>query len=252
MRTIDLNCDVGEERGDEAALLELVTSANIACGFHAGGPRAMRATLDLAARLDVAVGAHPGFPDREGFGRAEMALSAHEIFDIVVYQVGALQALARSAGLPVTHVKAHGALYHAADRQPEVAEALVEAVRLFGARVVLVGSPGGGAEQAARRMAVPFAAEAFADRAYADDGTLLPRSDPRAVLAGTDAEVAERALAMVRDQMLPTVSGGRVPAAFQTLCLHGDDPRAAGRARAIRRAFDTAGIAVAPLHTWVR
>jgi UPF0271 protein len=249
---IDLNCDLGEGQGDDAAILPFLTSTSVACGLHAGGPAVMRRTVDEAARLGVAVGAHPGFDDRAGFGRVELALPASELYDLTAYQIGALAVFARRAGVPIAHVKAHGALYHLAARSAEAARAIAAATREVAGDVVFVGAPGSQMEAAAREHRLPFAAEGFADRTYGDDGRLLPRSDPRALVAGDDAAVAARAVEMVLSQRVPTAAGVTLPMPLHTLCLHGDDPRAAGRARAVRSALEQAGVTVAALGTWLR
>jgi UPF0271 protein len=248
---VDLNCDVGEGQGNDAAILPFVTSANVACGLHAGGPSVMRATVDEAARLGVAVGAHPGFADRARFGRVELELPPQEIYDLCAYQIGALGAFARRAGVALAHVKAHGALYHQAARQPEVAAAVAAAAREAAGAVILMGAPASEMEPAARARGLRFAAEGFADRGYGPDGRLLPRDLPGALVAGDDDAIAARAVEIVRTQRVP-IEHGTLALATQTLCLHGDDPRAAGRARAIRRALEQAGITVAPLAAWLR
>jgi UPF0271 protein len=248
---VDLNCDVGEGQGDDAAILPFVTSANVACGLHAGGPSVMRATVDEAARLGVAVGAHPGFADRAGFGRVELTLSPPEIYDLCAYQIGALAAFARRAGVTIAHVKPHGALYHQAAREAAIAAAVAAAVRETAGQAYLVGAPASEMEPAARARGLRFAAEGFADRGYGADGRLLPRDRPGALVEGEDAAIAARAVEMVRTQHVP-IEGGSLALPTQTLCLHGDDPRAAGRARAIRRALEGAGITVAALGHWLR
>jgi UPF0271 protein len=247
---IDLNCDLGEGQGNDAAILPHVTSANVACGLHAGDPTAMRRTVEEAARLGVAVGAHPGFADRARFGRVELELPAEEIRDLVAYQIGALEVFVRRVGLRLQHVKAHGALYHVAGRRPEVARAIAEATREAG-ELVLVGAPGSALETAARAAGLRFAAEGFADRHYGDDGNLLPRTHPDAMVSGADDVVAARALEMVRTRRVPSHQGRSLDVPMQTLCLHGDDPRAAGRARAIRLALERGGVTVAPLASWL-
>jgi UPF0271 protein len=252
MLHLDLNCDLAEGQGDDAAILPFVTSANIACGLHAGGPAEMRRTVDEAARLGVAIGAHPGFADRPRFGRVELELPATEIYDLVAYQIGALAVFVQRAGAALVHLKPHGALYHLAARRGEVAEAIARAARETAGPIIFVGAPASEMEPAARACGLAFAAEGFADRTYGDDGGLLPRSDPRALVAGDDAAVAARAVEMVRSGQIPTASGARLDRPFHTLCLHGDDPRAAGRARVLRTALEDAGITVAPLASWLR
>jgi UPF0271 protein len=251
MTFVDLNCDLGEGQGDDAAILAHVTSASVACGLHAGGPAVMRRTVEAARRAGAAVGAHPSFPDREGFGRREMDLPPDELRDLVLYQLGALEVFVRAAGMRLQHVKAHGALYHVANRQPEAGEALAAATRQVRADLILVGAPGSALEAAAARQGLRFAGEVFADRQYGEDGLLLPRSDPRALVEGDDAAVAARALAMVEQQTVWTAGGRALARRGHTLCLHGDDPRAAGRAAAIRAAFARAGVNVAPLGSWL-
>jgi UPF0271 protein len=251
MSFIDLNCDLGEGQGNDAAILPFVTSANVACGLHAGDPTAMRRTVDQAARLGVAVGAHPGYADRAHFGRVELELGPQALYDLVAYQLGALAVFARRAGVPVVHVKAHGALYHLVARQSDSAEALARASRETVGEVILVGAPISALEPAALQLGLRFAAEGFADRTYGDDGRLLPRDDPRALVADDDQVVAARAVEMVQSQTVPTASGARLALPVQTLCLHGDDPRAAARARVIRAALETAGLTVAPLARWL-
>jgi UPF0271 protein len=252
MSHVDLNCDLAEGQGDEAAILPFVTSANVACGLHAGGPTDMRRTVEAAAALGVAIGAHPGFADRERFGRVELPLPPEEIYDLVAYQLGALLTFVRRAGAALVHMKPHGALYHLAARRSEIAEAIARATREAAGPLIFVGAPASEMEGAARRLGLRFAAEGFADRAYGDDGRLLPRSDPRALVAADDAAVAARAVEMVRTQRAPITEGAWLPLPLHTLCLHGDDPRAAGRARALRAALEEAAITVAPLSTWLR
>lgn len=249
---IDLNCDLGEGQGDDAAILPFLTSTSIACGLHAGGPSVMRQTVDEAARLGVAVGAHPGFDDRAHFGRVELELPAAQLYDLVAFQIGALAVFCRRAGVVLAHVKAHGALYHLAARSHEAARALARATAEAAGRVVLVGAPRSAMEAAAAAFELPFAAEGFADRTYGEDGRLLPRSDPRALVDGDDATVAARGVEMVRSQRVPTAGGASLAMPMHTLCLHGDDPRAPGRVRALRAALEAAGVTVATLGTWLR
>jgi UPF0271 protein len=232
--------------------LPFITSANVACGLHAGGPTVMRQTVDEAARLGVAVGAHPGFADRARFGRVELDLPPAEIYDLVAFQIGALEVFARRAGVPLVHVKPHGALYHLAARRAEIAEAVVAATRASAGAMIFVGAPASEMEAAARGQGLRFAAEGFADRTYGEDGRLLPRSDPRAMVEGDDAAVAARAVVMVQSQSVPTAGGASLSLPLQTICLHGDAPGAASRARAVRAALEAAGIAVAPLGAWLR
>jgi 5-oxoprolinase (ATP-hydrolysing) subunit A len=235
VRQLDLNADVGE--GDpetDKALLPLVTSANVACGFHAGDPHTMRAAVALAVRCGVAVGAHPGFNDREGFGRRPQHLTADEIRELLVSQLGALHAIARAQGTRLHHVKPHGALYNQAETDGALADAIVSAVRAFDPTLRLVGRAGSAMERAARAASHPFTAEAFAERRYRADGTLLPRSEPGAVLTDPE-EVARQVRGLVTDGEVFASNGGRVAVSFGTLCVHGDTLGAAALARRIRQ-----------------
>lgn len=240
---VDLNCDLGEsfgryQLGSDAALMPFLTSANIACGFHAGDPLVMQATLRLAIQHNLAPGAHPGWPDLQGFGRREMALSPAEAEAAVLYQVGALAAFARAGGAELTHVKPHGALYNQAARDPALAAAVARAVQRFSRDLVLVGLAGSHSLAAATEIGLPIAAEAFPDRAYLPDGSLMPRSQPGAVLE-SPVEIAQNAVRLARDGI-----GGTI---VDTLCLHGDHPGALENARAVRSTLQSAGIAVVRL-----
>ena len=249
---IDLNADLGESfgawpMGQDALLMPLISSANVACGFHAGDPGTMRATVRLARAHGVAVGAHPGFPDLGGFGRREMELRPQEVEDLVLYQVGALAAIARSEGVRLQHVKAHGALYNMACRDEALAEAIAKAVVAFDPTLVLFGLPGSALLQAGLDAGLPVAAEAFADRAYHADGSLAPRSEPGSVIHDVDTVVA-RAVAMVRerDGGGDRRHGHRGSRPTRSACT------ATRRARpllaaAVRRGLEDAGVMVAPL-----
>jgi UPF0271 protein len=247
---IDLNCDIGEGfgawgAGADAELMPLITSANIACGFHAGDPATIRRTIDLAKQHGVAVGAHPGYPDLQGFGRRAMDLSPPEIEDAVLYQIGAVYGFARGAGVPLAHVKPHGALYNRAVKDREVAEAIARAVHRFDAELILVGLAGSALVDAGRALGLPVAREAFADRAYAPDGSLQSRKLPGSVLADPE-RVLEQALGIIRDRRAST-SAGSVVVAADTLCLHGDGPHALALAHALRAGLERAGVLLAPL-----
>src|SRR5579862_426084 len=197
-RTVDLNADMGEAQGDDATLVGLVTSANVACGFHAGDPMVMRTTVEAAVRAGVAVGAHPGYPDRSGFGRRDLAATPDEIVADVLYQIGALQAVCRAAGTRVRYVKAHGALYNRAAKDAAAAKAIAEAVRMADPSLVLLCLAGSAMIDVVRATGVAVAEEAFADRAYAPDGSLVSRGVPSAVLTDP-AIVAARAVRIVVD-----------------------------------------------------
>lgn len=244
---VDLNGDVGESSGTgpaglDALLMPALTSASIACGFHAGTPSTMRLTVGLAREYGVAVGAHPGFPDIEGFGRREMPFSAAEVEDMVVYQIAALAAIAAREGVRLMHVKPHGALYNMAARDASLADAVARAVAAVDPALVLFGLSGSHLVTAARRAGLRAAAEVFADRAYRRDGSLLPRSEAGAVLHG-DA-VVDRAVEMVTTGAVTAIDGTRVPLEVDTICVHGDTPGAAALARRLRAALVSAGVAV--------
>ena len=244
MRQVDLNADVGEGLPDvDAALLALVTSANIACGLHAGDPHTMRKTVALAVRHGVAVGAHPGFDDREGFGRRPVQLSAIELADLILYQLGALDAIARAEGAALHHVKPHGALYNQGERDETLAVDIITAVRTFDPQLRLVGRAGSAMARAAARLGHPFTAEAFADRRYRADGSLVARSEPGAVLTQPD-KVAAQVRRLVTEGEVLSDDGTRVPVAFETLCLHGDTPGAGALAARILQELRALGVSV--------
>lgn len=249
---VDLNADLGEgfgayTLGDDAAVLAFVTSANVACGFHAGDPRVMDRTVALAVRRAVAVGAHPGHFDLRGFGRRPIPAEADEIEADVLYQVGALAAFARAHGTRLAHVKPHGALYNQAAADPGIARAVARGVARADGSLVLVGLAGSGAmRQAAAAEGLRFAAEAFADRRYEADGTLRSRRLPDAVLTDPDAAAAQ-ALAIVRDGRATAADGRAVTVSADTLCIHGDAPNAGAVAEAVRGALAHAGVDVRPL-----
>lgn len=248
---IDLNADVGEgfgayALGSDEALLGLVSSANIACGFHAGDPGVMRKTVDLALRGGAALGAHPGYPDLQGFGRRSLAMGEDEVYAAVLYQIGALRAFAAAAGSDLRHVKPHGALYNDAAKNPALARGIARAVRAAGGGLVLVGLPGCELEKAAGDLDLTYAREFFADRAYQDDGSLVPRSRPGAVIHDEDECVA-RVLRVVRSGTVVSAEGREIAVRADTVCLHGDNPEAVAFARSLRAALSTQGIAVRPV-----
>jgi UPF0271 protein len=249
---IDLNADVGEsfgayQMGADAELFGSVTSANIACGFHAGDPMVMDRTVGLAVRAGVAVGAHPGHFDLRGFGRRAIPAEPAEIERDVLYQVGALMAFARAHRTRVAHVKPHGALYHQAAMDDGMARAVARGVARAGREIVLVGlSTTGAMRRAADAEGVPFAGEAFADRVYNADGTLQSRRVPGAVITDP-SRAAAQALRIAREGVVEAPGGATVRLCAQTLCLHGDNPSALQNARAVRRALEEAGIEVRPL-----
>jgi UPF0271 protein len=250
MISIDINADLGEgfgayRLGDDPELLQLVTSANIACGFHAGDPIIMRATVAHAAAHGVSIGAHPGYPDLLGFGRREIGASPAEISAYVVYQTGALQAVCRAAGTRLRYVKAHGALYNRAARDLAAAAAIADAVRMVDPDLMLLGLAGSHLVAAGRAAGLRTAAEAFADRAYAADGSLVPRSEPGAVIHDVGSVVA-RTVQLVTEHSVATASGERLTVQADSICVHGDTPGALQLVRAIRSGLTAAGVALAP------
>ena len=248
---IDLNSDVGESfgpwrMGQDRAVIPAITSANVACGFHAGDPGVMRETVALARAAGVAVGAHPGFPDLAGFGRRDMHCSPQEVEDMVVYQVAALAGVAARQGVRLQHVKAHGALYNMACRDRALADAVANATRSIDAGLILLGLPGSELLRAGREAGLRVAAEAFADRAYEPDGALVSRAKAGSVIHD-ETVVVRRALRMARERTVTAVDGSEVALELDTLCLHGDTPGAAGLAAAIRQALDREGVRVAAM-----
>jgi UPF0271 protein len=249
--SIDLNSDLGEgfgayALGDDKAVLASVTSANVACGFHAGDPRVLRRTVALCAKARVAVGAHPGYPDLQGFGRRDMACAPDEVYADVLYQIGAARIFCVAAGVRLEHVKPHGALYNKAAKDPALAKAVAEAVRDAGEELILLGLGGTLFESAAAEAGIPFAAEAFADRAYQADGTLVPRSKPGAVLHDVP-EAAARVVRMAAEGVVTSIDGVEVALRPHSICLHGDTAEAVTMAGEVRAALEAAGISLRPL-----
>jgi UPF0271 protein len=247
---VDINCDLGESfgawrMGDDEGVLPYITSANVACGFHAGDPRVMRQTVARAKALGVAVGAHPSFPDLVGFGRRDLAVTPDEAYTDVLYQIGALAGFCRAEGVRLQHVKPHGQLNNLAVRDPALAEAIVAATRAFDPGLVLIAY-GGCLLDAARAAGMRVAVEAYADRAYQADGTLVPRRVAGAVIEDP-ATVAARAVMLAREGGVRSVDGQWLALQPDTICVHGDTPGAAALARAIREALERAGVRVAPL-----
>jgi 5-oxoprolinase (ATP-hydrolysing) subunit A len=249
---IDLNCDLGEgfgayTIGDDPQMLTIVSSANIACGFHAGDPRVMHQTLKLAEANGVQAGAHPGFFDLFGFGRRQIrGDSLEEIEWQIIYQIGALQGLAKSLGCRVRHVKAHGSLGNMAAEDPELALAVARAIKAADPELIFVVMPGLETERAGQRLDLCLAREIYADRAYAESGNLLPRKLDGAVIH--DPIVARnRVLEMVRERAIVTASGTRLPARIDSVCVHGDTPGAVAMAREVRRGLEEHNFAIRPM-----
>jgi UPF0271 protein len=247
-RVIDLNADLGEGFGrwhltDDDALLSVVTSANVACGFHAGDPSTMRRVCELAAERGVRIGAHVSYRDLAGFGRRPMDVPADELADETAYQIGALQAFARAAGARVAYVKPHGALYNRVVLDEEQAAAVVAGVCLADPALPVLGLPGSRLLLVAGKAGLPIVAEAFADRAYTACGSLAPRREPGAVLHDPDT-VVDRAVSIARDGVVAAGDGTPVPVPARSLCLHGDTPGAAFLAHRVRRALRGAGVRI--------
>ena len=249
MKTIDLNCDMGESyghwrMGDDAAVMPLITSANIAAGFHGGDPGTIRKTVDLALEHGVAIGAHPSLPDLVGFGRRAMKITPQDAYDLVLYQAGAVEAFARAAGAPLHHVKCHGAFYNMAANDDALSSAIVRAVKDLGNGALLYALSGSRMMAIAAEQGVPAIAEVFADRGYENDGTLSPRDAPGGMIEEAEKSVAQ-ALGMVEQGMVVSRHGERVAVAAGTMCLHGDQPGAVAFAQALRQAFAQRGLGLA-------
>ncbi len=227
--SIDINCDMGENIGNDEAIMPYITSANIACGFHAGDSKTMRDTVRLAKRYGVRVGAHPSWLDVEGFGRREMSLPADEVEALILYQIGALAAIAKAEGVELIHVKPHGAIYNQAAKDKALAMSIAWAVKRFSGDLILVGLAGSGLIEAGLEVGLRVMNEGFPDRNYNPDGTLVSRKEPHAIIESSEA-VAKHALDLMQNGILFGEKRVRV----ETLCLHGDNPRAAENARLIR------------------
>jgi len=251
MTTIDLNCDLGESFGaytigDDAAMLEIVTTANVACGFHGGDPLVMHRTVELAKARGIAIGAHPSFLDLWGFGRRPiLGDTPDEVGRFVAYQVGALQGIAAAAGHRVTHVKLHGSLANMAQVDEDLAGGVARAIRGVDRELYFIVMPGMATEKAGERAGLRLAREVYADRAYAEDGNLAPRKAPGAVLHD-GAEATRRVLQMLDEQAIRTQSGAKLAARIDSVCVHGDNPAGVEMARALRAALEAAGARIAP------
>ncbi len=245
MKSIDLNCDMGEsygawKMGDDAGVMPFITSANIACGFHGGDPATIRKTVRLAVDSGVAIGAHPSLPDIQGFGRRVMKITPQEMYDFVVYQAGAVEGFARAAGAKLHHIKCHGALYNMAATDEALSDAMARAAKDLG-NVMVYALSNSIMMKAIKKQNIPVAGEVFADRGYSDDGTLAPRDKPGGMIEDKSKSVAQ-AVAMVEEGYVTSLSGKRVPVSADTLCLHGDQPGAVAFAKEIRKTFSERGI----------
>jgi len=246
MKTIDLNCDMGESYGtyvlgyDELAM-PYVTSINVACGFHASDPDNMSKTVMLAHKHRIAIGAHPGFPDLVGFGRRTMALTPDEVKNAVIYQIGALDAFCRATGVAMQHVKAHGALYNMAEKDLSIATAIAAAIQEVNPTLYMLCLANSKMVVAAKQQGIPFVEEAFADRAYTDEGTLVSRKVAGSVVHDI-TQVVTRVVRMVKDHSVISITGKEVPIEAQTICVHGDTPGAVDMVKALREALDKENI----------
>lgn len=249
--TIDLNSDLGESFGAytigcDEEVLQYVSSANVACGFHAGDPKVMPHTVQLAKEKGVSIGAHPGLPDLVGFGRRKMAITPEDAYTMVVYQVGALIAMAKSQGVKVAHVKPHGALYNMAAKDSSLSEAIAKAVRDVDEGLVLYGLAGSEIIRAGKKEGLVTASEVFADRTYQDDGSLTPRGEAGAMITDEEKSLAQ-VLSMVRDGKVTTLDGSVISVKAETICVHGDGPKALAFTKKIRETLEKEGIRISPL-----
>ncbi|MBK8150324.1 MAG: LamB/YcsF family protein [Acidobacteria bacterium] len=248
MQSIDLNADMGEsfgawQMGRDAELMDLVSSINVACGFHAGDATVLRQTVVTAIGKGVKIGAHPSFPDLQGFGRREMKLSPAEIFDIVLFQVATVKGICEAFGARLNHVKPHGALYNQAAKDREIARAIAEAVKKIDGNLVLYGLSGSFLIAEAESAGLRTASEVFADRTYQTDGNLTPRTRPDALISDVDAAIRQ-VIGMITNSTVRSVEGVPVPIRAETVCIHGDSPHAVEFATKIRNALIAIGIAV--------
>lgn len=248
MLSIDLNCDMGESfgawrMGNDAELMNYVSSINVACGFHAGDSTTMRKTVQLAQAKGVAIGAHPSFPDLQGFGRREMSLSVQEIFDMVLYQVSALRGICEAVGAKLHHVKPHGALYNLAAKDEEIATAIAEAVKKIDKELIFYGLSGSFLITEAKKIGLKTASEVFADRTYQNDGSLTPRSMPNALIYSVESSI-NQVLQMITKQQVTALSGEIVPISAETICIHGDGENAVSFAQTINQNLREKGIKI--------
>ncbi|MCL6586759.1 MAG: LamB/YcsF family protein [Anoxybacillus sp.] len=248
MARIDLNCDMGESfgiyrLGDDEAIMDYVTSVNIACGFHAGDPLVMRKTVQMAIKKGVAIGAHPGFPDLLGFGRRAMRITPDEAYAYVVYQIGALSAFVQAEGGKMTHVKPHGALYNLAAKEPSLAEAIAQAVYDVNPTLVLYGLAGSELIAAGKKIGLRTASEVFADRTYQQDGSLTPRNVPQALITDEQEAVAQ-VIKMVSEGYVRTLEGIDVPIEAETVCIHGDSSNALAFAKTLYETLQREGFEI--------
>jgi UPF0271 protein len=248
MQSIDLNCDMGEAFGNypmpnDDTLMDYITSANIACGYHAGDPEVMQHTVAMAIKKNVTIGAHPGLPDLQGFGRRDMKISANEAYQITLYQIGALYGFVKAAGGKLHHVKAHGALYNMAAKDAALAKAIVQAVHDFDSSLILYALAGSEMVEAAKKSGLVTASEVFADRTYQDDGSLTPRTQSNALITDEQQSIAQ-VLLMVKNQQVISANKKTINLKAETLCLHGDGAHAVEFAKMINQKLKSEGITI--------
>jgi len=238
---IDINCDLGEEMDIEAAIMPFITTANIACGGHAGNTKTIQSTIALAKKYKVAVGAHPSYPDRKNFGRIVLPIDQPTLQRSIIEQINVVAAIANLAAYPIGHIKFHGALYNEAAKNKLLAEALVKTIASLNPSWVLYGPPASELQKAALHCQLPYCNEGFLDRTYQDDGSLTPRSHPQALIS-SESESIQQALQVIRQQTVTTLSGKTISLPAHTLCIHGDGPHALPFAKALRSALDKENI----------
>ena len=251
MISVDLNCDMGEgfgawKMGNDAELMKYVSSINVACGFHAGDATTMRKTVEMAIEKGVAIGAHPSFPDLQGFGRREMSLSSSEVFDIVLYQVSALKGICEAFGTKLHHVKPHGALYNQAAKEKPLAKAIAESIKAIDSGLILYGLSGSFLISEGAAIGIKTADEGFADRTYQTNGTLTPRSQADALIENTD-QAASQVLQMLKENTVVSAAGERVQLKAETICIHGDGKNAVEFAKEINNKLKENGITIQPI-----
>ena len=253
---IDLNADLGEsfsiyKIGNDEEIMNYISSANIACGWHGGDPMVMRKTVKLAKERNVAIGAHPSYPDKLGFGRRYMKISTEEAKNYVLYQIGALYALAKAEGLKIQHVKPHGALYNAMIKEEELTRGIIDGILEFDKNLIFVGPSNSKIMEMARDMGARVAHEVFADRAYNSDGTLVSRGKPGAVIEDKE-EIANRVVSMIKDGGIKSIDGEWVELRADTICIHGDNPNAVEIAKYLRETLRNEGIEIVPMGEFIR
>ena len=251
MYCVDLNSDLGESFGSykigrDEDIIPLISSANVACGAHAGDPDVMAKTADICKNSGISMGAHPGFFDLMGFGRRNLAVSPEEAKNLIIYQIGALDAFAKSRGIKLQHVKPHGALYNMAAKDARLAAAIAEGIYSYNPELILLGLSGSEMLRAAENIGLPCAAEVFADRAYEDDGTLVARSKPGAMIKDED-EAVSRVIKMIKEHKVTTISGKEIEISPASVCVHGDSEKALLFVKKIRDALTSENILIKPL-----